>query len=321
MICLGIESTAHTFGISLVNDKGKVLANVSDSYHPKKGGLHPRITAEHHAEVCDKVLKKAVQKSKISINDVGLVAFSQGPGLPPCLKVGAVFARTVAFKLKVPLIGVNHCVAHLEIGRLLTKAKDPVLLYVSGANTQVIALEGGRYRVFGETLDIGAGNLLDTFGRNNGLPFPAGPEIEKLAKKGKKYVELPYTVKGMDLVFGGLLTQALNTKARLSDLCFSLQETVFAMLVEVAERSMAHTQKKELILGGGVAANKRLNQMCKIMCKERKANFFDVPREFCVDNAAMIAWTGIKMFKAGVKTPDTNIIRDFRTDMVDVKWN
>jgi N6-L-threonylcarbamoyladenine synthase len=320
MICLGIESTAHTFGISVVTDKGEVLANIIDSYQPKEGGLHPRKTAEHHAEVCDNVLKKALQKSKISINNVDLVAFSQGPGLPPCLRVGAVFAQTLALRLKVPLIGVNHCVAHLEIGKLLTKAKDPVLLYVSGANTQVIALEGGKYRVFGETLDIGVGNLLDTFGRNKGLSFPAGPEIEKLAKKGGKYIELPYSVKGMDLVFGGLLTQALNTKAQLSDLCFSLQETVFAMLVEVAERAMAHTQKKELILGGGVAANKRLNEMCNIMCNERKAKFYAVPPEFCIDNAAMIAWTGIKMFKAGVRTRDTNIIKDFRTDMVDVKW-
>ena len=175
MICLGIESTAHTFGISVVTDKGEVLANIIDSYHPKKGGLHPRKTAEHHAEVCDKVLKKAVRKSKININDINLIAFSQGPGLPPCLRVGAVFARTLALKLKAPLIGVNHCVAHLEIGRLLTKSKDPVLLYVSGSNTQVIALEGGKYRVFGETLDIGVGNLLDTFGRNKGLKFPAGP--------------------------------------------------------------------------------------------------------------------------------------------------
>jgi len=319
MICLGIESTAHTFGIGITKNK-TVIANEKDSYNPKTGGLHPRKTAEHHAEVCGDVLEKAIKKAKIRLEEIDLIAFSQGPGLPPCLKIGAVFAKTLAKKLGKPLIGVNHCVAHLEIGKLFTKTKDPVLLYASGANTQVIALESGKYRVFGETLDIGVGNMLDTFGRNKGLSFPAGPKIEKLAKQGKKYVELPYTVKGMDLAFGGLLTQAERKKEKIEDVCYSLQETVFAMLIEVSERAMAHTQKKELILGGGVAANKRLNDMCKIMCEERGAEFYTVPPQYCIDNAAMIAWTGVKMFEAGVRTQDTRIIRNYRTDMVDVKW-
>ncbi|MBR9678917.1 MAG: bifunctional N(6)-L-threonylcarbamoyladenine synthase/serine/threonine protein kinase [Nanoarchaeota archaeon] len=319
MICLGIESTAHTFGIGIVQNK-TVIANEKKSYQPEKGGLHPRKTAEHHAEVCGEVLEKAINKSGIRIEEIDLIAFSQGPGLPPCLKIGAVFARTLAKKLGKPLIGVNHCVAHLEIGKLFTNAKDPVLLYASGANTQVIALESGKYRVFGETIDVGVGNMLDTFGRNKGLSFPAGPEIERLAKKGEKYVELPYTVKGMDLAFGGILTQAERVKEKMENVCHSLQETVFAMLIEVSERAMSHTQKKELILGGGVAANKRLNDMCKIMCEERGAKFYTVPKQYCVDNAAMIAWTGLKMHKSGVKTPDTRIIRNYRTDMVKITW-
>ena len=135
---------------------------------------------------------------------------------------------------------------------MLTKAKDPVLLYVSGANTQIIAYDGGKYRIFGETLDGGIGNFLDTFARDLGLGFPGGPIVEKLAKKGKNYIELPYVVKGMDISVGGIQTnvkQKLQTgKYSKEDLAYSVQETVFAMLVETAERAIAHTGKKELLL-------------------------------------------------------------------------
>ncbi|HIJ10646.1 TPA: UGMP family protein, partial [Candidatus Woesearchaeota archaeon] len=155
--------------------------------------------------------------------------------------------------------------------------------------------EGGKYRVMGETLDIGLGNMLDKFGRIVGLGFPAGPEIEQLAKKGK-YVDLPYTVKGMDMSFSGLLTRAKQlferTQAEKEDLCFSLQETAFAMCAEVAERAMAHTGKKELILVGGVGANKRFCEMLDIMCKERNAVFYNVPMSLAGDQGAMIAWEG-----------------------------
>jgi len=242
MLCLGIESTAHTFGIGIV-DEGRVLANVRDMYKPKKGGIHPREAAEHHSETCKEVLDKAI--AGIELKDVGLVAFSQGPGLHPCLRVGAVFARALALRLGVPIIGVNHCVGHIEIGKLMTGLADPVTLYVSGGNTQVIAFTEGRYRIFGETLDSGIGNVLDQFGRTAGLAHPGGPKIEQLAKEGK-YVPLPYVVKGMDLSFGGILSEAtrkLEAGAKLEDICYSLQETSFAMLTEVVERAVAHTGK------------------------------------------------------------------------------
>ncbi|PIO00652.1 UGMP family protein [archaeon CG10_big_fil_rev_8_21_14_0_10_43_11] len=321
MICLGIESTAHTFGIGIITDTGEILANERDMFKPKKGGIHPREAAEHHASACYDILKKALSSAQLALSNIDLISFSQGPGLGPCLKVGAVFARTLAYVTKKPLVGVNHCVAHLEIGKKFSGFKDPVLLYTSGANTQVIALEGGRYRLFGETHDIGVGNMLDVFARSKGLSFPGGPKIEEHAKKGKKLLSLPYNVKGMDLHFSGIMNAALDINQPLEDVCFSLQETVFAMLVEVAERAMAHTQKNELVLGGGVGANKRLQEMCKIMCKERGAIFSAPPPGVCVDNGAMIAWTGIIMHKAGVKSSTTRVNQDFRTDQVDVIWN
>jgi len=251
MICLAIESTAHTFGVAIVTDKKKVLANITDTYTTKIGGIIPAKAAEHHVACFDKVIKQALKKSKLKLKDISLIAFSQSPGIGHTLRIGAMVARTLSLLLDIPLIGVNHCIAHLEIGRMLTKAKDPVLLYVSGANTQIIAYDGGKYRIFGETLDGGIGNFLDTFARELGLGFPGGPVIEKLAKQGKNFIELPYVVKGMDTSFGGILTNLKqkydSKKHSKEDLAYSCQETVFAMLVEVSERAMAHCQKKELL--------------------------------------------------------------------------
>jgi glycoprotease/Kae1 family metallohydrolase len=229
-------------------------------------------------------------------------------------------------QLKKPLIGVNHCIAHLEVARFLTPAKDPVLLYASGANTQIIAYEAGKYRVFGETLDIGIGNFLDSFARALGLGFPGGPKIEKLALEGKRLVKLPYSVKGMDISLGGIST---NLKAKIKsgeyskeDLCFSVQETTFAMLVEVAERAMAHTGKGELVLGGGVACNKRLQEMCRIMCEERGAKAYFLENQYYVDNAAMIAMAGLEMHESGCSTDvlESAIRPNERTDDVAVTW-
>jgi len=303
MISLGIESTAHTFGIGIITDKGKVLANAKDMYKTEKGGILPTEAKEHHLRLKNEILKKALKEAKLRIEDMDIISFSQGPGLPPCLVVGKNFAKELALKHKKPLIGVNHLIAHLEIGKVLTKTKDPVFILATGANTQIIAFEGGKYRVFGECLSIAVGNALDKFGRNIGLGFPAGPKIEELAKKGK-YVELPYVVKGMDVEFSGIVTHAANLYkkgAKKEDLCFSIQETIFSMLTEVAERAMAHTGKKELLLIGGVAANKRLIEMLTIMCRERKAKFYVVPVEYSGDQGVMIAWTGILEYKRNKK--------------------
>lgn len=325
MICLGIESTAHTFGIGIIDEKGKIFANVKDAYVTEKGGINPKDAKIHHEKVKDKVVEEALNNSKLRLNEIDLVAFSQGPGLGPCLWVGLHKAIQIAKKINVPIVGVNHCVAHLEIGKLMTKCKDPVLLYVSGANTQIIAYEASKYRIFGETLDQGIGNFIDAFARHIGLGFPGGPKIENLALNGKNYVEMPYVVKGMDVSFSGILTNLKHKqdskKYSVEDLCFSLQETVFAMMVEVSERAMAHCGKKELVLGGGVACNKRLQEMCRIMCKERDAKFFVPERQFLLDNAAMIAWLGILQRKQAMKNYKKMRIRPYeRTDDVEVDW-
>ena len=319
MICLGIESTAHTFGCGIVSKK-KVLSNVKASYTTEKGGIIPTDAAKHHEEVAQKVIQEAFRKAKVI--KVDLISYSAGPGIGPCLHVGVNAAKVLSKDLNVPLIGINHCIAHLNIAKLVTKVKDPVLLYASGANTQVIAFEGGRYRIFGETLDQGIGNVFDAFARYIGLGFPGGPKIEQLALKSKNYIELPYAVKGMDVSFSGLLTNLktkyTSKKFKVEDLCFSLQETAFAMLLEVTERAMAHCNKQELVLGGGVACNKRLQAMAKIMCKERGAKFYVPPNDLLVDNGAMIGYEGLLEYSAGHRDKLQNIRPYERTDEVSL---
>jgi universal protein Kae1 len=328
--CLGIESTADDFGIGISTFHGEIRANLRNTYVPSEGGIHPREAARHHADVAAKVLEESFDKSGIEPRNLSMIAFSQGPGLGPCLRTGATVARALASYLNIPLAGVNHCVAHIEIGKLKTRAKDPMTLYVSGGNTIVAAFEAGRYRIFGETLDIALGNCLDVFAREAGLrqkpDLPFGAVIEKLAAKGNRLSPLPYTVKGMDISLSGLLTAAVNLlkqeKYTLEDMCYSLQETTFSMITEVTERALAHTGKREVLLTGGVAANKRLQSMIEAIAGEHDARFCVVPNEFAVDNGAMIAWTGVLAYNCNMTTPlEKSFVKlRWRLEKVEVPW-
>lgn len=319
MYVFGIESTAHTFGVGIIKD-GTVLSNERDIYKPTTGGIIPSEAAQHHYKLGPEIVKRALDKAGISLSQIDLFAFSQGPGLLPCLKVGSQVSKFLSVKFKKPLIGVNHCIAHIEIARKVTGLEDPVMLYVSGGNTQVVTFENGKYVVFGETQDIGVGNLLDKIGRRMGMPFPAGPKIEELAKTGKKYIKSPYSIKGMDVSFSGLETfmSRIIDKNDAEDICFSLQETAFAMLIEASERTMAYCKKESLVIAGGVAANYRLNEMGKKMCEARGARFKFMEKEYAGDNGAMIAYAGylMKDYKQDDLTPRPN----FRTDAVDILY-
>lgn len=327
MITLGIESTAHTLGVGIVDseDENIVIANVIDMYRPPQGGLHPREAANHHAENVAEDIEKALEEAGITVRDVDLVSFSMGPGLGPCLKTSATAARALSHRLNIPIMGVNHCIAHIEIGRKLQGCDDPALLYASGGNTQIIAFSEGRYRIFGETEDIGIGNMFDKLGRELGLGFYAGPKIEELAREGKEFLDIPYSVKGMDVSFSGIMTAALALHKkghRLEDIAMSVQETTFAMLTEVTERAMAHTGKDEVLLGGGVVQNMRLREMVREMAEARGAEMFVPDRRLCVDNGAMIAWLGHLMYDSGVRMEisETKVRQKFRTDEVEVTW-
>jgi len=326
MLCLGIESTAHTLGVGIVRD-GKVLANEKSMLF--EYGIHPRKTADHHADVFPDVTRASLDKASVALSDIDIVAFSQGPGIGPCLRISAAAARAIGSTFGKPIFGVNHCVAHIEISKHATGLKDPLVLYVSGGNTQVIVKKGKKYHVLGETLDVGIGNMLDVFARDlgnrgvkrDGVKMKNARDIELLALKAKKYVTLPYTVKGMDTSFSGMLTHAqrLIGKETAEDLCFSMQETGYATLCEVTERALALTGKKQVIVCGGVAQNKRLQGMVQEMAKEWDCKFGVAPNEFNADNGAMIAYVGTLMNrKRSLPIQKCVPIQKYRTDEFEI---
>jgi N6-L-threonylcarbamoyladenine synthase/protein kinase Bud32 len=325
IICLGIEGTAHSFGAGIVTSEGKVLSNEWDMLKPDEGGIHPREASRHHSELGPTIIKKAVKKAGVEFQNIDIIAFSRGPGLGPSLRTTATIARTLALKLNIPLVDVNHCVAHIEIGCLESGFSDPVTVYVSGGNTQVIAFAGGRFRTFGETLDIAIGNMLDVLGRELGMGFPAGPVVETLAKDGENYHTLPYSVKGMDLSYSGMLTAAKKLYTEdvpVPDICFSVQETAFGMIAEIAERALAHTKKSEILLTGGVARNNRLTEILTGVSERHEVQFHRVSPPLAGDQGAMIAWNGILQYNTGhqIKIEDSHVLPKWRTDDQDIVW-
>ncbi|MGD1837176.1 MAG: KEOPS complex N(6)-L-threonylcarbamoyladenine synthase Kae1 [Nitrososphaeraceae archaeon] len=331
-ICLGIESTAHTFGCSLVKltrslNRKKILSDRKKTYTAPIGqGIHPREASRHHMQNASEILKKTLQDARIKHNNIDLIAYSAGPGLGPCLRVGAVVARTLSGYYNIPLIAVNHAIGHIELGIYLTKCKNPLVLLVSGGHTMILAFSNKKWRVFGETLDITIGQLLDQFGRSIGLSSPCGNKIEELASKSNKFHYLPYVVKGNDVSFSGILTASklsVNRGIDKFDICFSLQETAFAMITEVVERALSFTGKKEILIVGGVAANKRLSSMLHIAAKRQKSKFFVCPIEYAGDNGSQIALTGISEYISTNKTTKIEqsfVKQSWRLDTVEVKW-
>uniref|UniRef100_A0A0E0KZG0 Glycoprotease 2 n=1 Tax=Oryza punctata TaxID=4537 RepID=A0A0E0KZG0_ORYPU len=332
-LALGLESSANKIGIGVVALSGEILSNPRHTYVTPPGhGFLPRETAHHHLAHLLPLLRAALGEAGVTPADLACVCYTKGPGMGAPLQVAAAAARALSLLWGKPLVGVNHCVAHVEMGRAVTGAVDPVVLYVSGGNTQVIAYSEGRYRIFGETIDIAVGNCLDRFARVLELsndPSP-GYNIEQLAKKGEKFIDLPYVVKGMDVSFSGILSfieataieKLKNNECTPADLCYSLQETLFAMLVEITERAMAHCDSKDVLIVGGVGCNERLQEMMRIMCAERGGRLFATDDRYCIDNGAMIAYTGLLAYAHGMTTPleESTFTQRFRTDEVHAIW-
>lgn len=326
LLIMGIESTAHTFSASVASEKKGLLSDVRDVYLPPEGsGIHPTEASLHHAAVASRIVKDALTQSGLSWSDLDGVAYAMGPGLGPCLRVGAVTARTLALSLDKPLIPVNHAVGHIELGCLLTGAKSPLVLLISGGHTMVVSYSSGMWRVLGETLDLTLGQLLDQLGRHVGFASPCGRRIEEAAQRSKRYLRLPYTVKGNDVSFSGILTAAkrmVDAGEPFEDVCFSVQETAFATAVEVTERALAFTGNEELMVVGGVAANKRLSEMLGTMVKRHSASFHVVPLRYSGDCGAQIAWTGLLAYRSGTTVPvGSSVIRQsWRLDTVPLPW-
>ncbi|MEM0380542.1 MAG: KEOPS complex N(6)-L-threonylcarbamoyladenine synthase Kae1 [Desulfurococcaceae archaeon] len=335
MYVLGIESTSHTFGVGLVEERDgsiRILVNLNEQYTPVKGGIHPREAALHHSRVAPILIKKALKETGLKTSDLDGIAVALGPGLGPCLRIGASIARFLASYYDKPLIPVNHAVAHIEIGKFISRFKDPVILYVSGGNTLIAIQKKGRYRVFGETLDIPLGNLFDTFVREIGLAPPylvnGKHQLDICAEWGGKYIPLPYTVKGSDLSFSGLLTAALSKASKASsreeigDICLSLREIAFNMVTEVLERALILSNKEEILVVGGVAANRVLMDKIEHMAKQHNSKVSGTPLEYSGDNGAMIAYTGLLLLQNNISVePERAFIKQrWRLDEVELPW-
>jgi len=325
LLFLGIESTAHTFGASIIDDQARILTNVNSTYRPPTGiGIHPRKAAEHHNEVSSSVIEQALQGpgGRFLPDAVG---YSAGPGLGPCLRIGATISRALALYMNKPLVPVHHGVAHLDLAMDAGHSHDPLSVLVSGGHTAIAVHLNKRWRIYGETEDITLGNLLDMFAREAKLPSPGGVAVESKAKEGRTLLPLPYTVKGNDVAYSGLLTAALRLLKEghsLSDICFSIQEVSFAMLAEAVERSLVQTRKKEVLIAGGVAANQRLRQMVQIVAEDHGATFHPVPLQYSGDCGAQIACSGRLAFESGITVPipESFVSPRWRLDEIDVPW-
>ncbi len=327
LLCLGIESTAHTFGAGLVDSEERIITNVNSSYRPPPGiGIHPRKAAQHHTDVADEVIGRALSRNKGQGQySPDLVAYAAGPGLGPCLRVGATVARAISAYLGKPLVPVHHGVAHLDLAISASNAHDPLSVLVSGGHTAIVVHTRLRWLFYGETEDITLGNLLDMFAREAHLAAPGGVSVETEAKKGKELFPLPYTVKGNDVSYSGLLTAAirlLRKGKRLPDICYSLQEVAFSMLAEAVERSLVQTRRREVLLAGGVAANQRLRSMIQTVAEDHEASFHPVPTIYSGDCGAQIACSGQFAYKSGRTIPvsESNVIPRWRLDEVEVPW-
>lgn len=328
MIVIGFEGSANKLGIGIIKDK-KILSNERLTYIPPQGeGFIPAKTAEHHRKSILSLLKKSLDKCNLKLKDLNLICYTKGPGMGQALSAVATVARVLSLYLKIPIIPVNHCIGHIEMGRFVTKALNPIILYVSGGNTQVISYHNKKYKIFGETLDNAVGNCLDKAARVLNLsndPAP-GLNIELHAKNGKKYYTLPYVIKGMDISLSGIVSSIKDIEIKdeqtINDICFSLQETIFSMLVEITERAMSFNNSTEVLIVGGVGCNKRLQEMMNIMVKERGGKLFATDSSFCIDNGAMIALAGLLMHESGqiFEIKDCTITQRFRTDTVNVTW-
>jgi len=353
MIAIGLEGSANKLGVGIVYHPlhptgslkapppAQILSNIRHTYNAPPGeGFLPKDTALHHRRHVTDLVRRSLAEAKLSIDDVDCICYTKGPGMGAPLTSVAIAARTLGLLWNKPLVGVNHCVGHIEMGREITGATNPVVLYVSGGNTQVIAYSTQRYRIFGETLDIAVGNCLDRFARTLNIPNDPAPgyNIEQLAKKGRVLLDLPYAVKGMDCSFSGILAKvdeyaaqmnagklldpATGEKITPEDLCFTLQETVFGMLVEITERAMAHVGSDQVLIVGGVGCNERVQEMMGIMARERGGSVYATDERFCIDNGIMIAHAGLLAYETGQVTElkDTTCTQRFRTDDVFVAW-
>ncbi|MCM8783355.1 MAG: tRNA (adenosine(37)-N6)-threonylcarbamoyltransferase complex transferase subunit TsaD [Candidatus Omnitrophica bacterium] len=318
MLVLGIETSCDETSVAVVERGINIISQIVSSsldFHSKFGGIIPEAASRYHLESIIPILDVVFKKSKIEPKDLDLVAATYGPGLLGALMIGLNVAKTISFSLNIPLIPVNHILAHLY-APFLTKGFKPqfpaIGLVVSGGHTELFYIkEFNVLRLLGKTRDDACGEVFDKVAKILGLGFPGGPAIEEWAKKGNSRIKFKCASfkDSLDFSFSGIKTAVLYhvkkitangtplTVNEISDICASFQESIFSVLVEKARQACIMKKTRRLILGGGVTANSYLRERLNEMAKRERIEIFFPRRELCMDNAAMVAGLGYRLYK------------------------
>jgi len=307
MNILGIESSCDDTSAAVLTGKG-ICSNIiaSQSIHLQFGGVVPELASRAHQKTITQTVEQALQEGDTTLDEIDAVAVTQGPGLLGSLLVGICFAKGLALSRNIPLIGVNHMDAHIYANFIDHKPEFPLIaLTVSGGHTQLVHVRSPfDHEIIGETRDDAAGEAFDKIGKLLGLPYPAGPHMDKLAKDGDpKFHKFPQALlhEGLDFSFSGLKTSVLYylqdkeedwIKEHLNDICASVSLAISEVLVKKLKRAVEQTKVNSVVLAGGVSANSMLRQRAEKMSNELGIQLYSPKISYCTDNAAMIAITG-----------------------------
>lgn len=320
-IILAIETSCDETAAAVIEGGCIIRSNVVASQvesHERFGGVVPEIASRHHVDQITVIIEEAVDQAGIRLDDIDAVAVTEGPGLIGALLVGVNAAKALAFTLDIPLIGVHHIAGHLYANHLVKPLTFPLMaLVVSGGHTELVYMEAdGRYEVMGETRDDAVGEAYDKVARTLGLPYPGGPHIDRLAHEGEETLTLPRSwleAGSFDFSFSGLKSAVINTlhnaKQRdeeipVENLAASFQASVIDVLVDKTIRAVKEKQVNQLIVAGGVAANKGLRDALKNVCGREGIELTIPPLELCTDNAAMIGAAAHVQYQRGVFSDD-----------------
>ena len=310
IVVLGIESSCDETSVAIVKNGREVLSNIIDTQikiHEQFGGVVPEIASRNHIEAISRVTKQALEETKISFEDIDVIAPTYGPGLVGALLVGVSYGRGLAYALNKPLVGVNHLEGHIAANYIThPDLKPPFLcMLTSGGNTQIVYVKDYcEMEVLGRTRDDAIGEAFDKVARVVGLGYPGGPKVDRLAQRGEATINFPKTYfENLDFSFSGIKTAVINLhhknpEVKKEDLCMSFEKAVTEVLIENIKKAIQKTGIKTIVLAGGVSANTYIRSEF-IKLEEKGIKVYQPNLKLCTDNGAMIGAAGYYRYLNG----------------------